>query len=63
MPRMRAPDGSELDIESPEGVASMKALGWTVTSGQSKSERSDYSNDDDETERPRRRPGRPRKQG
>lgn len=56
MPEMRSPDGSEtLSVSTREGVATLKALGWTGGSA-----RSDAGSTDAE-DKPRRGPGRPRK--
>lgn len=54
MPEMKSPDGSEtLTVSTREGVAVLAALGWTggtMRSGSSEN-----------TDKPRRGPGRPRK--
>lgn len=57
MPRMTSPDATEVLTIPEDGVAPMKALGWTVE-GTESTGGADRSGGGD---KPRRGPGRPRK--
>lgn len=59
MPEMKSPDGSEtLNPPTEEGARVLRALGWTGGSTRSQSSASSAESTE---ERPRRGPGRPRK--
>lgn len=56
MPEMKSPDGTEtLNVPTREGVQVLTALGWTGGTSRSTSASAETE------ERPRRGPGRPRK--
>lgn len=58
MPEMKSPDGTEtLNPPTEEGARVLRALGWTGGTTRSTSSASAEGNE----ERPRRGPGRPRK--